>query len=395
MDAPFDLLPDRRHLSTLKWEYERARTGDPALLSFGTADMDFSSPKPILDAITQVAAQGHLGYPLVRDSYYAAIEGWLARTAGWQIDARACTATNVGIYTSIWTLLDALTAPGDEVIIQTPVHFCFSQLLRDNGRVAVPNPLLLTENGYTMDFDRLETLFTPKTKLFWLCNPHNPVGRAWREEELRRLGELCLRHGVTILSDDVYCGLVYPGHKYTPIASLSPELAQNSVICYSPSKSYNTTGVKFSFVVTENPRILQQYNQSLAKLDLNYGMNIFGLAVTEAAYDHCDEWLSALMDYVRENHRLAEDFVAEHMPGARVCPADSTYFAWVDLRCLPMSSARAVAHFEREAHILVNDGAGLGEGGEGFVRVNLACPRAVLREGLSRMERAYGKLTQA
>lgn len=388
MGHTLDFL-DRTGLSTLKWEYEQEKYNDPSLLCFGTADMDFGCPQPILDSITEVVQKGHLGYPHIRGSYYEAIESWLARTTGWHIDARTCTATNVGVYTAVWTILDALTQPGDEVIIQTPVHFCFTQILCDNGRVPVVNPLKEENQAYRMDWEHLESLFTSKTKIFWLCNPHNPIGRAWTVEELHRLGEICLRNHVTILSDDIYCGLVFPGVSYTPIASLSPQLSQNTITCYAPSKSYNTTGIKFSYVVSENPEIIQKYNVSLAKLDLTYGINIFGLAITEAAYNHCDPWLQNLMQYIQGNYRFLCDFVRDRLPGASVAKTDATYFAWIDMRCLGIPTDQLSTIFQERAHIIINSGTSLGQGGEGHMRLNLACSQKTLQEGLLRLEKIY------
>ncbi len=387
----FDEIIERDGMSTMKWEAEIQRTGYEDLLCFGTADMDFRSPKPVLDAIRQIADTGHLGYPYPPAAYYGSIERWLERIGGWQVDARACSSVNVGIYTAVWCILDALTRPGDEVVIQTPVHFCFRQMLLDNGRVPVCNPLVSGGEGYEMDFEALERCFTEKTRLLWLCNPHNPVGRAWTPEELKRLGEICQRHNVLILSDDVYCGLVYPGHRYTPVAALSPALSQRTITCYSPSKTYNTTGIKFSFVIAENPDILARYNRSLRKLDLTYGLNLFGIRTTMAAFDQCDDWVAGLMKHIAGNHRYVEETVRGRMPFAHIAAADSTYFAWIDFSCLRFDEGEAEAFFEREAHILISPGEELGPGGEGFVRLNLACRRAVLAEGMERMARACEK----
>lgn len=381
----FDEIIDRSGMSTMKWEAEIQRTGYENLLCFGTADMDFRSPEPVLEAIRQIARAGHLGYPYPPAAYYDSIERWLARLGGWQVDARACSAVNVGIYTAVWCVLDALTRPGDEVIIQTPVHFCFRQMLLDNDRVPVCSQLVLKEGWYEMDFADLERRFTEKTRLLWLCNPHNPVGRAWTEEELRRLGEICERHDVFILSDDVYCGLIYPGHRYTPIASLSAALSRRTITCYSPSKIYNTTGIKFSFVVAENPVILEQYTRSLRKLDLTYGMNLFGIRTAIAAFDQCDDWVAGLMEHIAGNYRYAVETARGRMPLAHIAKADSTYFAWIDFKCLGFEEGEAEDYFEREAHILISPGEELGPGGEGFVRLNLACSRAVLAEGMERM----------
>lgn len=381
-------------LQRMKWEAEYDRTHDPSLLSFGTADMDFQSPEPILQAIHNVADMGHLGYPYLTQEYYSAIENWLKKIGHWTINARKCSSVNVGIYTAVWCVIDSLTNPDDEIIIQTPVHFCFQQLIRQNGRKVVMNPLIQKESGgeYTMDFEQLEECFSEKTKLFWLCNPHNPVGRAWKKDELEKLGEICLKHGVKILSDDVYCGLLFPNTNYTPIASLSEELSQNTITCYSPSKTYNTTGIKFSFVVTESKELLQKYINSLAKLDLTYGVNQIGITTTIAAFNDCDDWINDLMHYIQNNYFYLKNTIQDHLPSIYVTQSDSTYFAWIDIRSLNLSDEMIANFFEKEAHILISLGKELGLGGEGFIRVNLATNRSILDVGIHRFIEACKKL---
>ncbi|HML69342.1 MAG TPA: aminotransferase class I/II-fold pyridoxal phosphate-dependent enzyme [Clostridia bacterium] len=391
MKYNFDVVLHDSRLSRMKWEFELKKSADPDLLSFGTADMDFRSPQPILDAISAIADVGHLGYPYISDHYYSSIENWLHRATGWCVDVRSCAANNVGIYTAVWTILDAFTQLGDEVIIQTPAHFCFTSMVKDNDRSLVENPLREVNGRYEMDFEQLERSFSNKTKLFWLCNPHNPVGRAWTKEELMKLAKICLAHRVPILSDDVYCGLTYPGISYTPIASLSRDISQNTITCYSTSKSYNTTGVKYSFCITENPELLKKYNKSLQKLDLTYGFNIIGIAITEAAYEQCDDWLAELMGYVQSNMQKTEQFLKDEMPRVSISHADSTYFAWMDVSCFHLPADDLVEMLKREAHILVCSGAELGKGGEGHIRFNLACPASILEEGLKRFGQFYQK----
>lgn len=391
MSSIFDQEIDRSGMSTMKWEAEIERTGKKDLLCFGTADLDFLSPQPILDAIHQVANIGHLGYPYIKQSYYDAIINWSRRHGEWDIK-KEWISNNVGIWPASWTIIDALTEPGDEIIFQVPVHFCFGAVTKESGRVAVLNPLIRKDGRFVMDFEGLEHCFTDKTKLFWLCNPHNPVGRAWEREELERLSSICLRHGVKIISDDVYCGLLYPGIRYTPIATISKEVSMNTITCYSTSKTYNTTGDKHAFVVCENPEILEAYNNSLKKLNLNYGMNIFGLAITEAAYNCCDPWVTELMEYVRGNYMLIKNTIEKEMPLVRLAKAEATYFAWLDFGKLNLSRERLVDLIEREANISVEMGYKYGEAGEGFVRINMGCRRAVLQEGLNRIVNAYGML---
>jgi cystathionine beta-lyase len=385
----FDQHIDTTRLSRKKWEYEIERTGYQDLLSFGTADMDYHSPQPILEAIKAVAEEGHLGYPHIRASYYSTIEDWLSRNFGWKVNARKAVLPHVGIYMSCITAMDAFSEAGDEIIIQTPVHARFAQLVRDNGRVPVANPLKLVHGRYEMDYEQLESCITGRSKILWLCNPHNPVGRAWTAVELRKLGDICLRYGLRILTDDIYCDMVYPGHSYVPIASLSQELRQITISCYSPSKCFNTTGVNQSFTVIENEEMQERYKKSLHKTDLDYAISTIGLAVTEAAYNgSCDQWMKEFMVHVKGNYDFLVKFVQEKMPGAKVVEADSTYFGWVDLRCLAKSE-EAADIFLNQAHVLVNDGAALGQGGKGFIRINLACPQDILEEGLIRMGRVY------
>ena len=387
MKFDFETEMSRDGLSTMKWEYEIDRTGFSDILSYGTADMDYPSPEPICRAICKVAEKGHLGYPYVKESYYKAIESWLLRTTGWRIDARRSVSNHVGIYTSVWNVIQSMTREGDEIIIQTPVHFCFSSMIRDNHRTVVENPLKNVNGKYEIDFEHLESCFSKKTKLLWICNPHNPVGRAWDREELLQIGELCLKHNVRILSDDVYCGLLYPGISYIPIASLSKEISDITITCYSTSKTYNTTGIKFSYVVIENLDLMVLYEGALRQLDLNYGINLMGLAVTEAAYNECDEWVRCLMEHVQNNEKVLKGFLEYEIPEVSLIESEATYFAWLDCRKVTESSDKLADLLEQKAHIILESGEHLGTGGNGYIRINLACPRTTLMRGMERVKK--------
>lgn len=378
------LLAPREGLSRLKWEYERERTGYDDLLAFGTADMDYASPAPILSALRAVIDRGHLGYPMVSDTFYSTIHDWLVRTAAWEIDARCCVGQNVGIYMSAWNILETWTRPGDKITILTPVHFCFKRMINLNGRVAIECPLMFDGERYRVNYSALEACFASGSRMLWLCNPHNPVGRAWTREELQKIAELCIKHDVYIMSDDVYCGLVFPGFTYTPIASLSKEISYRTVTFYSTSKCYNTTGLKHSFLVTENPELFKKYNESLERLDLEYGLNIMGMAAAIAAYSQCDDWLRTLMEQIRKNHQFMADYFAQNLPGARIVPSEATYFAWADMRALGLPPQQLSYLIEQEAHMVVENGAVLGKGGAGFIRVNLATSPENLRQGAER-----------
>ena len=378
-------------LNRRKWEEEWMLNNDPSLLSFGTADMDFKAPQAILDAISGVVEKGHLGYQFIPDEYYKAIEDWLEELSGWKIDAKSSTSHNVGIYMSIWMILEAIASPGDEVIIQTPVHFCFKEMLKDNGLVPVENELKRMGDSYTMDFEDLERCFSPRTKAVWICNPHNPVGRAWSRGELERLAAICLKHDVVIISDDVYCGLLYDGASYTPVASLSPEVSQRTVTCYSTSKIYNTTGLRYSFIVTESKDLMEKYITVLHRLDMTYGISTIGIVSTTAAFTKAGSWLHEVMEQVQENYKVLED-AAGRLSGVKLFKPDATYFAWLDLSCLGLDPGELGERLLKDAHLVVENGAHLGKGGEGCIRVNLGCGESTLRRGLERLTGFYNTI---
>ena len=387
----FEQELEREKINCLKWDLEIQRTKDKDLLCFGTADMDIRAPGPVLDAICAVAQVGHLGYPLIRPSYYEAVIEWQKRLSGWVIQ-KEWIDDNVGVYASCYAIMDALTERGDEIIIQSPVHYPFAALTGINGRVSLVNPLVQEDGMYRMDLDGFARMITPRTRLLWLCNPHNPVGRAWDADELRKLGEICLENNIIIMSDDVYCGLLYPGKRYTPLASLSPELAQNTLTLWSTSKIYNTTGVRHSLVVCPNPDFLERYRFTMQKQSLAYGKNIFGLAVTEAAFNACDEWVRQLMVDVQEHHALAKTVLEEGIPGVQVGEMEATYVAWVDARCLGLAPEKTVEFFENQARVIVEPGHKFGEAGNGFFRMNLATSRERLLGGLERIVAAAQKI---
>ena len=362
-------------LARLKWEYEQERMPCEDLLCFGTADMDYRSPEPVLSALRDIIDRG----------YYDAIHDWLLRTASWDIDARSSVAQNSGIYMEAWNILQILTKPGDKVTILTPVHFCFREIINLNGRKAIECPLVIKGDTYEIDFDSLKACLASGTKVLWLCNPHNPVGRAWTKEELQKIADLCMDCRVYILSDDVYCGLMFPGKTYTPIASLSKEVSYRTVTLYSASKAYNTAGLRHAFLVAENPEIYKRYREALTAMNLDYGQNIMGIAAVTAALSECDSWLSNLMKEIAENHGFIAEFFKTYIPECKVMKAEAAYFAWIDMNALNLRPQTISYLIEQEAHMVVESGYTLGKGGAGFIRFNLAASREHLQEGARRL----------
>lgn len=386
-------ITDRSGLCTAKWEMEFARKGRNSLLSFGTADMDFRSPRPVIQAIEQAAHRGHFGYPAKSAGYYEAILGYLQRRFDWRIEQEWLQSAT-GIYASMAALVLELTRPGDEIIYQTPVHHIFEELIRTNERVPVANPLKLVGGQYEMDLDHLTRAITARTKLLFLCSPHNPVGRVWTRIELTALHELCERRGIVVVSDEVYGGLLFPGVTFTPMASLSRSASLNTITVTSASKPFNTTGLKHSIVIAENERFRAAYLQGMRRTNMQYGGSLFGQVATEAAFRDGDEWSRQLMVLIARNFEATKNFLAEHMPVARMCQPQATYFAWIDCRFMGLSDADLVSFFEDEADIIVSSGQVLGPGGEGHVRLNLGCTQDVLVEGLQRIRRALGRRQQ-
>ena len=382
-------LVDHDNLSRLKWEYEVYRTDYKDMICMGTADMDFMSPDPILQAIHHVADRGHLGYPMIPDAYYEAIHDWLMRKTSWDIDTMQSVCHNQGIYISGWSILDVLTKPGDKIVILSPVHFGFKRMIDMNQRVTIECPLVQVDGHYTIDENALEACLASGAKLLWICNPHNPVGRAWSRAELQLIADLCVKYDVQILSDDVYCGLIFPGTEYVPIASLSKEVSYRTVTLYSTSKSYNTTGLLHSYIVTENPETMKRYIESMDRLDLRYSVDIMGIYALIAAYNECDEWLEKVQRQLQKNHQIVASYFANHIPDAPVAEANATYFAWIDMRKLGMNPRQLGYAIEQEEHIILENGLRGGKGGGGFVRLNVTTSEENILEAMERLNRFW------
>ena len=378
----FDQKLDRSKLHTMKWEYEQGRKRNPDLLCFGTAEMDFQAAPPILKAFQQVVDNGHFGYPYKREDYYQAVIGYFKRHCQFEIK-KEWIANSVAIYPSFQSLIEGLSDPGDEVIFQTPVHFIFADIVRSLKRVPVENPLKETDGTYKMDFEDLKRKITPKTKLFLLCNPHNPVGRVWTREELTRVGEICLRHGVTVVSDEIHGELAFPGHVYLPFASLSDEFLRCSVTCISPSKAFNIAGLQIANIVCADEAMRRKIDKAI-NINEVCDVNPFGVIATIAAYNEGEEWLNQLLDYLHGNYICMRFFCREHLPDFPITRLEGTYLVWMDCRALGIPSEVLEQRLIDDAELWLNAGTMYGAEGEGFMRWNIACPRARLIEGLRR-----------
>ncbi len=379
MKYDFDKQISRRKTDSYKWD--SAENED--ILPMWVADMDFHTAPAIVHALLQRVEHGIFGYTHVPDSYYKAVTDWFARRHNWQIDCEWIIYTS-GVVPAISAIIKALTVAGDKVLVQTPVYNCFFSSIRNNGCEMVSSPLAFAVNTYTIDYEDLERKAAdPKVKAMLLCNPHNPVGRVWKRQELVRIGEICIRHGVTIVSDEIHCELVFPGHRYTPFASISEDFLQHSVTCISPSKAFNIAGLQIANIVCADANRQAKINRAINDNEV-CDVNPFGVIATQAAYNEGEEWLNRLIEYLHANYLYMLEFCREHLPEFPIAELEGTYLVWMDCRKLGIHSEELERRLVAEAKLWLNAGTMYGMDGEGFMRWNIACPHATLAEGLKR-----------
>ena len=347
------------------------------------ADMDFRTASAIIDALQKRVAHGIFGYTRVPDAYYDAVTSWFSRRHGWDIDREWIIYTS-GVVPAVSAVIKALTVPGDKVIVQTPVYNCFFSSIRNNGCEIVSNPLRRTADTYEMDFDALERCAAdPRAKVMLLCNPHNPAGRVWTPDELTRLGNICLRNGVTVVADEIHCELVYQGFKYTPFASLSDAFLHRSVTCVSPSKAFNIAGLQIANIVAFDNDLRSRIDKAI-NINEVCDVNPFGVAATIAAYNEGEEWLNQLVDYLQGNYEAMAEFCRRELPEFPITRLEGTYLVWMDCSSLGMPSDALEHALLDDARLWLNAGTMYGAEGEGYMRWNIACPRSVMLDGLNR-----------
>lgn len=375
----FDEIIPRRGTNSYKWD---SATSDD-ILPMWVADMDFRTAPAIIEALQQRVAHGIFGYTRVPDAYYESVIHWFSHRHGWKIERDWMIYTS-GVVPALSAIIKALTTPGDGVLVQTPVYNCFFSSIRNNGCTIVSNPLVRIGNTYVIDYEDLEQkAVNPKTRLMLLCNPHNPAGRVWTREELERIGDICLRHGVTVVSDEIHCELVYPGHTYTPFASLSERFLNNSITCLSPSKAFNMAGLQIANIVSSDADVLRKIDRAI-NINEVCDVNPFGITATIAAYNEGEEWLSQLIDYLYQNYLYMKHFCTEYLPHFPLTDLQGTYLVWMDCRTLGIPSEELEEQLTEKAKLWLNAGTMYGPEGEGFMRWNIACPRTALVEGLKR-----------
>jgi Bifunctional PLP-dependent enzyme with beta-cystathionase and maltose regulon repressor activities len=384
----FDQSINRVNSSCQKWDERK-----DGCIPMGVADMDFMSPPVVIEAIKQRADHGVFGYQThkKREAYYQAVIGWMKRRHNWDVE-ELWIHHAPGVVAAISYLIETFTEEGDKIVIQPPVYFPFKEKILLHKRQVVENPLKLVAGRYEMDFADLYKKIIG-AKILILCNPHNPVGRAWTREELTKLGKICLENNVLVISDEIHADIIFPGYSHTVFATISKEFAQNCIICSSASKTFNLAALKTSNIIIPNAKLGDMYEEKLKKINLAlFWPPIFGSEATEAAYNYGEEWLEQLLKYLNKNIELLTEYIEKNIKKLKVIKPEATFLVWVDCRDLGMDDDMLEQFMIRQAKVDFNHGYIFGHGGEGFVRINVGCTHAMLKEALERMEKAIALL---
>ena len=377
----FDEFVNRRGTNSVKWDEEK----EDGIIPLWVADMDFLAAPAIRRAVEERAKHGVFGYAIVGDSYYAAITNWFKRRHNWAIE-RDWIIYTTGVIPAISATIHALAMPGEKVLIQTPVYNCFYSCIRNQGLRVLESPLKREGNTYVVDWDDFEAKCADKkTTLFLLCNPHNPAGRVWSKDELARMNEICMRHDVKVISDEIHCELIMPGYVFTPFATVNADCQRNSVVFNSPTKNFNIAGLQIANIICADKEWYRRIDRAINIFEV-CDVNPFGPLALEAAYNESEDWIDELMPYIADNYTLLKDTFTKEVPNYEVLKLEGTYLAWVDIRKSGLTANALTEKLLREGKVQVNSGIIYSKNdGEGYIRINLACPRATLQEGLKRI----------
>lgn len=382
----FDEVINRRNTSSVKWDNLKNLYGRDDLIPLWVADMDFKSPPAVIKALKERADHGVYGYTFPSEEYYNAVINWMERRHNWHID-KEWISYAPSVVAALSYCIRAFTEPGDKIIIQTPVYHPFYSTIEENERIVVKNPLIHRDGKYYMDFDDLERKAKDGAKMLILCSPHNPVGRVWTKEELKRLADICLENNILVVSDEIHFDIVFKGNEHTVFASLSPEVADNCVVLTSPSKTFNLAGLQVSNVIIPNEMLRMKFRKEENKDHIS-SPNVFAQRALIAAYDHSEEWLDELLKYLEGNRDFFIDYINKRIPKLKVTESEGTYLMWVDCTELGMNPQQLKEFFVNQCKVALNEGKMFSEEGNTFQRFNIGCPRSILEEALNRIERA-------
>lgn len=385
----FDEVIDRKDTSSVKYDKLKLLFGRDDLLSLWVADMDFRTPDFIVKALKERCDHEIFGYTFAPDSYFESIIAWVQYRYHWKVPREWITYIP-GIVRGLSFALDCFTRPGDKVIIQPPVYHPFRLVPEGLKREVVDNPLHLVNGRYEMDFEHLESVIDEKCKVLILCSPHNPGGIVWGKDTLIRLAEICHKHHILVISDEIHAEMVYPGNTQSPFASVSETAAANSITFMAPSKTFNIAGIVSSYAIVPDEVLREKFFSYLEARELGEG-TIFAYTATTAAYTYGAEWLQQMRQYVIANMNYVDEYLRKHIPQIKVYPAQASFLLWLDCRELNVSQEELVRLFVDEAHLALNDGSIFGKEGTGYMRLNIGCPRSILEKAVHALEKAVNK----
>lgn len=392
MKYNFNEKIDRSENHSAKWAEMEMKFGRKDLTPMWVADMDIKAAPEIVEAMKKKVEQEIFGYVYRPDSYYESAANWLKKRFGYEISP-STLIHSPGVVPSMSILVKMLTKETDRILIQSPVYPPFAAAVKDNGRKLIENNLIKDEKGYyTIDFEDLENkLALEDVTLFILCNPHNPVGRVWRREELEKMGELCKKHNVRILADEIWRDLIMPGYKHIPMASINKEIEDITITLFSPTKSFNLAGLQASFATFPRAEERKEFDDILGQMDVKRN-NPFSLVAFETAYEKCENWLEQLIEHIDGNMQYVIDFINERLPMVKTVKPEGTYLMWLDFNNIGIAQDKIQKFLINEAKVAMNDGATFGENGKGFARMNVACPRYMVEEAMEKIEKAIKNL---
>ena len=385
----FDEVIQRKYTHSLKYDGIEGRFGISGenLLPLWVADMDFKTPEVIRDALMKYIKNGALGYSGGYDDAYESLINWFKRRHGLGLE-KSWIEFSGTVVSSLARIIKTFTNEGDKILLQPPVFSNFYDLIKRNNRIIVENPLILKDGEYTMDFEHLKSVIDSDVKMIILCNPHNPVGRSWTHEELKCLSDIMVKNNILIVSDDVHCELVHDGYKHNFILNCGEEAKANSITCVASHKTFNMAGLEISNVIIPNKDIMAKYKVAIHSEGINKP-NLLGLIALKAGLDKGEPWLREVMEYIQDNFKFLEEYLKKYLPESKVIKAQATFLAWVDLNAVGLESKEIEDLLVNKGQLLVNQGYTFGIGGEGFIRLNLACPRSILEEALERLVKSF------
>ena len=390
MPVDFDTVPNRRGTNCFKYDFAREMGMPEDVLPLWVADMDFPTAPAVLERLHALAEHGIFGYTGVKDAYFSAVHNWYAQRFSWETQ-RSWLVTTPGVVFAIAIAIRAFTQKGDAILIQQPVYYPFANKVTENDRQLVVNPLVLKNGRYEMDFADMERKIVDyHVKMLLLCSPHNPVGRVWTKEELLRVGEICQKHCVLVVSDEIHADFTYAGHTHRVFASVKSEFADFTITCTAPSKTFNLAGLQNSNIFIPNRQLRHAYKKELSACGCG-GTNCMGMAACQAAYEAGADWLEQLKQYLAGNLAYIRQFLREKLPDIALIEPEGTYLVWLDLRKLGLTEQQQRQLIVQDAKLWLDTGTLFGQGGEGFERINIACPRTTIEQAMQRLEHAVHK----